>query len=68
MSLNPLAGFKIPAISSLPIYPGEPVTFTTPQPIMQFKELEVDRVRYDAWRASLSRPKPRKPQWRRSYA
>lgn len=30
------------------------------QPILQFKELEIDRVRYDQWKAMLARPTNRK--------
>lgn len=33
------------------------VSYVSSQPILQLKELEVDRVRYDAWKASLRKGK-----------
>ena len=32
----------------------------SPQPIIQFKELTVDQVRYSEWKASLRRPNKRR--------
>jgi hypothetical protein len=32
----------------------------SPQPILQFKELTVDQVRYQEWKASLKRHRPHK--------
>ena len=45
-----------------PVLVGDPMAPSgSPQPILQFKELTVDRVRYDQWKASLAREK----KWRK---
>ena len=52
----------IPAICPYQI--GNPedclASYASSQPIIQLKELEVDRVRYDQWKASLTRSKSRR--------
>lgn len=45
---------KIPAINANPmgIQDG---TYQAVQPIIQIKELEIDRIRYDLWKSYLER-------------
>lgn len=47
---------NIPALCPHPVgNPNSLSSYVSSQPIIQLKELEVDRVRYDAWKASLCR-------------
>lgn len=51
----------IPALCQHPVSnPDSLGSYVSSQPIMQLKELEVDRVRYDQWKASLKKPKVRR--------
>jgi hypothetical protein len=52
---------NIPALCAHPIgNPDSLGSYVSSQPIIQLKELEVDRVRYDQWKASISKPKSRR--------
>jgi hypothetical protein len=52
---------SIPALCPHPIgNPDSLGSYVSSQPIIQLKELEVDRVRYDQWKASISKPKGRR--------
>lgn len=49
---------NIPALCPHPIGNPESIgSYVSSQPIIQLKELEVDRVRYDQWKASLKKSK-----------
>lgn len=57
----PKAIVNIPALCPHPIgNPDSLGSYVSSQPIIQLKELEVDRVRYDQWKASISKPKARR--------
>lgn len=49
----------IPVIQPKPLYGDWSNGSGTPQPILQLKELVVDQIRYQEWKAQLSHP-PRK--------
>lgn len=51
----------IPALCPHPIgNPDSLAAYVSSQPIIQLKELEVDRVRYDQWKASICKSKRKK--------
>ncbi len=50
---------NMPIIRFNPIVGDPSAPMSAPQPIMSFKELEVDKVRYEEWKASLKRKKKR---------
>jgi hypothetical protein len=56
---QPKKPFQIPVVT---VRPTDSLVDATSRlglgalPILQFKELEVDQERYDAWKASLKRP------------
>lgn len=50
----------IPVLASVPD-PNYPDTTIGSQPIIQFKELEPDKLRWQSWKNSLKTKKKRKP-------
>lgn len=50
----------IPIIQPVPLINDPCGPMGSPQPIIQFKELAVDQVRYQEWKASLKRHRPPK--------
>ena len=50
----------IPIIQPIPLTNDPCGPQGSPQPILQFKELTVDQVRYQEWKASLARKPARK--------
>jgi hypothetical protein len=52
----------IPIIQPVPLITDPCGPMGSPQPIMQLKELAVDQVRYQEWKASLKRERREKPQ------
>jgi len=60
MTIEPRTVFRVPIPALFPSRSGERSLLgsVSSQPIMCFKELEVDRGRYDDWRAWLKRQKP----------
>ena len=50
----------IPIIQPVPLRTDPCGPMGSPQPILQFKELTVDQVRYQEWKASLKRHRPHK--------
>jgi hypothetical protein len=48
---------SIPALCPHPVNTANVGSYVSSQPIIQLKELEVDRVRYDQWKASLLKTK-----------
>lgn len=45
----------IPSVVPLPMLDPAVASYVMSQPIMQLKELVVDRMRYDAWRTWLAK-------------
>jgi len=50
----------IPIIQPVPLNNDPCGPMGSPQPILQFKELAVDQVRYQEWKASLKRDRKQK--------
>ena len=50
----------IPIIQPVPLRNDPCGPMGSPQPILQFKELTVDQVRYQEWKASLKRDRSQK--------
>lgn len=54
----------IPIIQPVPLINDPCGPMGSPQPIIQFKELAVDQVRYQEWKASLKRSRRHQPKRR----
>lgn len=57
---------NIPAICPYPVgNPDSMSSYVSSQPIIQLKELEVDRVRYDQWKSGIRLSEIRKARWKK---
>lgn len=53
---------NIPAICPSHVHPDSLGSYVSSQPIIQLKELEPDRVRYDQWKAMLTYKRKKKKE------